>query len=94
MLARVERSLEQSQARRLGVSAAWFHNRTLNEWWITGQDAIRHRCADALVHVECTPSLARRNVSLHTAAPQQKPLLQTFSACPLVTSPRAAVYLY
>ena len=90
-LARVERELARVQADRLGVSEEWFRNRTRDEWWMSGKDALALGCADGLVYVECTRALAQRNVSLATPPPPPTSLLggaatrEERSACPLVT---------
>lgn len=46
------------QARRIGVSRAWFENRTRDEWWLHGHEAVEHRCADETVsYISCAPSI-------------------------------------
>ena len=85
-IARVDRELARVQANRLGVSADWFQNRTRDEWWMSGTDALAQGAADELVYVECTQALARRNVSL--ARPPNvlgEVTFEDHSACPLIT---------
>ena len=51
---RQNRWLLEMQARRIGVSREWFDNRTRDEWWLFGAEAVREGCADRVVsHVRC-----------------------------------------
>lgn len=90
VVARVDHELAHVQAARLGVDVEWFQDRTRDEWWMSGSDALAQGCADRLVHVECTRALAQRNVSLARESPPPTVIIgevtheQQQSACPLV----------
>lgn len=60
--ARQNELLQQEQADRIGVSREWFDNRTRDEWWVYGADAVRQNCADHIVHrISCDPALTAQN---------------------------------
>ena len=82
MVETVERDLAAAQAKRLGVDAGWFLNRTREEWWLTARGAVAAGAADRVVDARCTRALARRNVTGPDGA--------VWSACPLVPAPLAA----
>ena len=45
-----------AQAARLNVSAEWLDNRTRDDWWMFGDEAVRNRCADRIINrVVCAP---------------------------------------
>jgi ATP-dependent protease ClpP protease subunit len=89
MALRLSQSMNRVQAERLGVSVAWFLNRTASDWWMEDTQALQHRCADTHVHVTCTRALALRNVTrteevgllAGVVIPGQQ---RVYSACPLV----------
>jgi ATP-dependent protease ClpP protease subunit len=52
------RWLNALQATRVGVSPTWFENRTRDEWWLFGAEAVEQRCVDAVVtYVACARPL-------------------------------------
>ena len=81
MVEAAQAELDAAQAARLGVGAAWFRNRTRDEWWLTARAAVAARAADGVVHARCAPPLARANVTDEDGT--------VWSACPLVASPLA-----
>ncbi len=47
-----------SQASRIGVSPEWFENRTRDEWWLFGSEAVDSGCADVAAYaVSCSKSM-------------------------------------
>lgn len=74
------------QAVRLGISIRELRTRTVDEWWMLGDEAIKAKAADAIVPVLCTPALVK---STHVETFQNLFFKAeiTWSDCPLVSSP-------
>jgi ATP-dependent protease ClpP protease subunit len=57
-----------SQASRIGVSTEWFENRTRDEWWLFGSEAVENGCADiAAFTVSCAKSMNISECPLYTS---------------------------
>jgi ATP-dependent protease ClpP protease subunit len=96
MIRRQNTRLTRLQADRLGVTPEWFHNKTQNEWWMYGADAVKNHCADRLEsYVKCSQRLTRMNHSVAISRPFAMvdgkmpggPSEDIYSACPLISSP-------
>lgn len=78
----VDDLMTTKQASRIGLSNDEFNLRTVNEWWLYGENALAEKCVDKVVNVECSSELTKstytKNNWGHT---------YTFSKCPLVSEP-------
>ena len=57
----MEKQLVKEQAKRIYMSEEDFYSKTMNEWWIYGEDIVLQNCADRLVDVECSVTLTKQN---------------------------------
>ena len=78
--------MDAIQAVRLGISIRELRARTVDEWWMLGNEAIKSKAADAIVPILCTPALVK---STHVETLQNLFFKAeiTWSDCPLVSSP-------
>jgi len=78
----IENELVAMQATRLGMSRNKFRNKTVNEWWMYGDNILNYKAADKLIKIECETSLTKA-----TYTKESGPYIYTFSKCPLVNGP-------
>ena len=78
----IDNELIAMQASRLGMSRNKFRNKTVNEWWMHGENILNYKCADEIIKIDCDSSLTK---SLYTK--EYGPFTYTFSKCPLVNGP-------
>ena len=78
----IENELISMQASRLGMSRNKFRNKTVNEWWMYGDNILNYKAADKLIKIECETSLTKA-----TYTKESGPYIYTFSKCPLVNGP-------
>lgn len=69
--------LDEESAKRLKISVEKLRENVVDDWWMSGEDAVKNNAADRVVHVLCSPELA--------SAPPQKETQK--SACPLIYMP-------
>ena len=75
----MEKQLVKEQAKRIYMSEEDFYSKTMNEWWIYGEDIVLQNCADRLVDVECSVTLTKQNFTKQVGSYEY-----TYSKCPLV----------
>ena len=51
------KKLLEIQSKKIGISSEELKNKTLNEWWLFGENAIKE---DKIVNVECSHHLTRK----------------------------------
>ena len=78
--------MDAIQAVRLGITIKELRARTVDEWWMLGDEAIKSKAADKIVPILCTPALVK---STHVETFQNLFFKAeiTWSDCPLVNSP-------
>lgn len=76
----IEHHMTQVQSLRVGMSPDEFKLKTMNEWWLYGENAVIQNCADKLINVECSSELTRS-----TYTENKHGYTYTYSNCPLVT---------
>jgi len=78
--------MDAIQAVRLGISIRELRARTVDEWWMLGDEAVKSKAADKIVPILCTPALVK---STHVETFQNLFFKAeiTWSDCPLVSSP-------
>ena len=45
--------LSTMQAKKIGMSSEIFKKKTMNDWWLFGQDILCNNCADEIINVHC-----------------------------------------
>lgn len=78
----LEKKLIDFQAKRIKMSPHLFKRKTMNEWWIYGDNAILTNTADKVVEVKCTEELTNKNYTIDTMFSKI-----TYSKCPLISDP-------
>ena len=78
----IDNELIAMQATRLGMSRNKFRNKTVNEWWMYGDNILNYKAADKLIKIECETSLTKA-----TYTKESGPYIYTYSKCPLVNGP-------
>ena len=53
--------LLDKQSSRIGINKREFEIKTYNDWWLYGENIIRHNCADKIVDVYCSDELVNSN---------------------------------
>lgn len=69
--------LDEESAKRLKISVEKLRENVVDDWWMSGADAVKNGAADKVVHVTCSAEL----VSAQPLPETQKP------ACPLIYVP-------
>ena len=72
-------TLQQIQADKIGMSREEFRQKTLNDWWLFGEDAVTQNCVDEVVKVACSSELTNQ-----TYTEENGSYTYTYSKCPLV----------
>ena len=78
----IEDELTAMQASRLLLSRNQFRNKTVNEWWMYGENILKYRAADEIVKLECDPLLTKSTFTRDVG-----PFTYTYSKCPIVNGP-------
>ena len=86
MINQIDKDMNTLQAKRLNISLKEFHEKTSLDWWLYGEDIIKNKVADNIVHVSCSKELIKTNVSVTTRSFFGK-IKDVFSACPLIVNP-------
>lgn len=79
------RSMEKTNANRLGISLETYKAKVVNELWIFGADSVKSKAADEIVSVSCTPAVISSR-SIETFEFMGMGIDVSFSACPLIKS--------
>jgi ATP-dependent protease ClpP protease subunit len=74
--------LTEMQSRRIGISAKEFKDRTYNDWWVFGGNAVNENCADDIASVKCNTKLTNQTYNIDYAGNAY-----IFSYCPLINGP-------
>ena len=75
----IEDKLVALQSHRIGLSSLEFKNKIYNEWWLFGEHALIHNCADEIVNVECSSKLVKETFKI-----SDKKYDYIYSKCPLI----------
>mgnify|MGYP001157605976 FL=1 len=78
----LEDELVVMQANRVLLTPQEFRYKTMNEWWMTGKNALSNNCADKMVDVFCDEKLTKQNYTVNYG-----PIKFVYSQCPLITDP-------
>ena len=78
----MEDELVTMQADRVSLTPQEFRYKTMNEWWMTGKQAISNNCADKIVDVFCDDKLTKQNYTVNYGN-----IKFIYSRCPLITDP-------
>jgi ATP-dependent protease ClpP protease subunit len=82
----LEKLLNDRQAKRLGITPDEFKQRILNDWYMSGEDAITNGAADELIHVRCNQELIDSR-SNYTKKEFFSSVIEEYSGCPLIRTP-------
>lgn len=76
----IEKELLSIQTERIGISIKNFKEKTNNDWWMVGKNALKENCADEIIFPKCSIELTKKNF-------KKKTMFGTFvfSMCPLVS---------
>ena len=75
----IEEELLKIQSSKIGITSDDLKNKTNNEWWMFGKNAIQENCADKIVNVECTNELIQETYLIN-----QNSYYYIYSKCPLI----------
>jgi len=70
------------QANKIGISANEMRDKTYNDWWLFGENAVVANCADELAIVKCSSKLTNETYTVESGL-----YTYYYSKCPLVTGP-------
>ena len=71
--------LVQMQANKINIKELDFKQKTYNDWWLFGINAIKDGCADKLIHIKCSSALTNKTFTEDIGS-----YTYTYSKCPLV----------
>jgi len=77
----IENHMTEIQSERVGLTSDAFKLKTMNEWWLYGENTVFQKCADRVVNVECSKELTKQ-----TYTEKKGSYTYTYSKCPLVTN--------
>ena len=69
------------QATKIGISSNEMHDKTYNDWWLFGENAIVAKCADELAVIKCSSKLTNLTYSVDAGL-----YTYYYSKCPLVSN--------
>lgn len=75
--------LEETAAKRVGISVETYTNLVLNEYWVTGANAVKAGHADKVILAKCDESLSGTYVEKFNT--MFGPVWVTFSKCPIIS---------
>lgn len=75
----LEDQLVDIQSKRLGLMPDDFKLKTMNEWWIYGENILLEKSGDRLVELECSVTLTKQNYTKQVGQYEY-----TYSKCPLI----------
>ena len=71
--------LTEMQAKKIGITSKRFNEKTYNDWWLFGKNALKNKCADEMVDVKCSRRLTNATYEIDNGY-----YIYTYSKCPLV----------
>jgi ATP-dependent protease ClpP protease subunit len=74
--------LMEMQSNRINIDKKIFKEKTFNDWWLFGVNAIKENCADELAYIKCTSALTNKTYTEDIGS-----YTYTYSKCPLVNKP-------
>lgn len=80
--------LDQTVAKKVGLTYDEYQKKIKDEWWIHGFDAVDQKVADNMVLVSCGASLEGKTEEMQVRT-MFGTLQITFDACPLIKAPIA-----
>lgn len=78
-ISQIESELLKIQSEKIGISGEELKNRSTNEWWLFGNNAIKENCADKIVNIECTNQLVKEKYTINDGMYDY-----IYSKCPLI----------
>lgn len=78
-VSQMEHELLNIQSEKIGITSDDLKNRTNNEWWLFGKNALKENCADKIINVECTNQLTRETYIISDGMYDY-----VYSRCPLI----------
>jgi ATP-dependent protease ClpP protease subunit len=78
----IEDELANMQASKINMSVESFRLKTMNDWWLIGNNAVKNNCVDNIINVYCDAKLTKMNYTKSFG-----PYHQVYSRCPLVSEP-------
>lgn len=87
---KIVRSMEEFLAEKMGISLEKYKEKTKDEMWLYGKEAVSENAADDVVQIICSPELIKQVISVETTTmtlfgPMSKK--STYSGCPLIRNP-------
>jgi ATP-dependent protease ClpP protease subunit len=74
--------LSELQAKKINISVKKLKEKTSNNWWMYGSNAVKNNCADSVVQVTCSDSLTKKNETIEYNGNKY-----IYSKCPLIEEP-------
>ena len=81
----MEREMVEFQANRIKMHPETFRQKTMNEWWTFGKNAVRQNIVDKIVDVKCDSKVTNQNFTR-----EDRFFKHTYSKCPLISDPIAS----
>tara|TARA_B100001175_G_C19442142_1_gene606823 strand:+ start:438 stop:1166 length:729 start_codon:yes stop_codon:yes gene_type:complete len=70
------------QANKIGITPIQMRDKTYNDWWLFGENAVVANCADELAIVKCSSKLTNQTYTVEAGS-----YTHYYSKCPLVSGP-------
>lgn len=83
MWKQIVRSMEEDNAKRVGMTLQQYKDRIVNEWWTFGSDSVKQNTIDEIVTVKCSHALAAKK-SVEKVITFFGEFEETVYACPLL----------
>tara|TARA_B100000424_G_scaffold115071_2_gene86802 strand:- start:23862 stop:24554 length:693 start_codon:yes stop_codon:yes gene_type:complete len=78
---KMEHDINKMQAKRINITVKEFKKKINNDWWLYGKEAVKEKCADKLVNVECSQELTKKTEKIDNYGYKF-----TYSKCPLISN--------
>tara|TARA_Y200000002_G_scaffold382905_1_gene401982 strand:+ start:923 stop:1735 length:813 start_codon:yes stop_codon:yes gene_type:complete len=75
----MENELLKLQSDKIGITPEELKNKTNNEWWLFGDNALNENCVDEIVYVECSKELTKETYLINDGMYDY-----IYSKCPLI----------
>ena len=91
MINKMNINIDNTQAKRIGLTYEDFKNKITNDWWIYGTDTVEENVSDDIISIKCHQKLYKKTetVNVETFFGDIK---ITFNYCPLVRYPISIKY--
>lgn len=83
MLSTMEDYLNDMQSLRIGMDKDAFVNKIQSEWWVYGENIVKHGIADGVVSITCSKELVNKKIRVKEVNFIFE-TTRTYSACPLI----------